>query len=197
MKYLLGIGLIIFAFVIFGGTFIPIIRQEINFRTNKYDSPQEIKQITPVDTDFGIMIPRIRANAKVIKNVDPFISAEYQVALTRGVAHAKGSALPGQPGNIFIFSHSSVDFLNASKYNSIFYLLTKLEKDDSIKLFYEDKEYDYLVIEKTIVNADEIEYLTLEPTKEETLTLMTCWPAGTSLKRLIIQATRQLTQPKY
>jgi sortase A len=194
MKYLLGIGLILFALVIFGGTFIPIIRQEIDFRLNKYDSPQEIKQVTPVDTDFGIMIPRIQANAKVIKDVDPFISTEYQVALTRGVAHAKGSSLPGQPGNIFLFSHSAVDFLNATKYNSIFYLLTKLEKDDSIKLIYEEKEYDYSVIAKSIVNSDDIEYLTLEPTKEETLTLMTCWPPGTSLKRLIVQATRQLTQ---
>jgi len=190
MKYFLGIGLIIFAFVIFGGTFIPIIQQEISYRTGHYDSPQEIKLTAPIDTEFGILIPKIRANAKVIPNVNPFISAEYQSALTKGVAHAKGSSLPGEPGNIFIFSHSSADFLNATRYNSIFYLLNKLEKGDSIKLFYKEKEYDYLVETKGIVNADEVEYLTLE-TKEESLTLMTCWPPGTSLKRLIIQATRQ------
>lgn len=190
MKYFLGLALILFGLAILGGTFLPIFQQEINYRLAKYRNPEEINnQITPLDTDFGIVIPKINANAHVIKDVDPFNSKIYQSALSRGVAHAKGTSLPGVPGNIFLFSHSSADFLNATRYNSIFYLLTKLEKDDQIKLFYEGKEYDYLVKNRQTVDASAISYLT-DDTKEETLTLMTCWPPGTSIKRLIIQATK-------
>jgi len=189
VKYLLGIALIIFAFVVLGGTFLPVLQQEISYDLAKYQNPSDIKDLKPLDTDFGVIIPKIGANAHVIKNVDPYNSVIYQSALTGGVAHAKGSALPGQTGNIFLFSHSSADFLNATKYNSIFYLLSKMEKDDPIKLFYEDKEFSYLVQTKQIVASDAIQFLTYEA-KAETLTLMTCWPPGTSLRRLIVQATR-------
>ncbi len=187
MKYLLGIGLILFAVLILGGTYIPLLQQEINYRLGKYSLTQDIKETKPLDTDFGIIIPKIGANSRVVKNVDPFNSQEYQVALTKGVAHARGSSLPGQPGNIFLFSHSSADFLNATKYNSIFYLLSKLEKDDIIKLYYAGKELDYLVQDKKIVEPGAIEYLKGD-SKDETLTLMTCWPPGTAIKRLVILA---------
>lgn len=189
MKLILGIGLILFAVLILSGTFIPVLKQEIDYKLGKYSLNQDIKETKPIDTDFGILIPKIGANSRVIKNVDPFNSREYQMALTKGVAHAKGSSLPGQPGNIFLFSHSSTDFLNATRYNSIFYLLTKLEKDDSIKLYYDGKEYDYLVKVKKTVEPDAIQYLEGD-SKDETLTLMTCWPPGTSIKRLIVVASR-------
>lgn len=184
--------MIFFAIFVLGGTFLPVLREELNYDLNQISTSKnlDLKVITPLDTDFGIMIPKISANAHIIKNVDPYVPKEYQFALTKGVAHARGSSLPGQPGNIFLFSHSSSDFFNATKYNSIFYLLTKLEKDDQIRLYYEDKEYGYLIRNKEIVEADAIEYMT-DTTKDETLTLMTCWPPGTSFKRLIIQATKQ------
>ena len=190
MKYLLGIGLIIFAFIILGGTFIPILQQEINYDLSKYQSSNEIKELKPLDTDFGILIPKIGANAHVVKGVDPYNPTIYQEALTKGVAHAKGSVLPGQIGNIFLFSHSSSDFLNATRYNSVFYLLSKLEKSDTIKLFYEGKEYNYLVATKQVTESDAIQFLTYEA-KAETLTLMTCWPPGTTLQRLLVFAPRK------
>ncbi len=191
MKYILGIGLILFAVIVLGGTFLPIISHEIDYDISRINSPTDIKVITPIDTDFGIVIPKIGANAHITKNVDPFNSPEYQIALSKGVAHAQGTVLPGERGNIFLFSHSSSDFLNATKYNSIFYLLSKLEKEDKVQIFYKQKEYKYIVSDKKIVDSDAIDYLSSK-SEDETLTLMTCWPPGTSLKRLIIQARRLL-----
>lgn len=190
MKYFLGVALIVFAIFILGGTYLPVLRNEINYDLGKYQQRLGPKAIEPVDTNFGIVIPKINANARVIKDVDPYDPKIYQQALTKGVAHAKGSALPGEKGNIFLFSHSSSDFINATKYNSIFYLLTKLEKGDQIRLYYQTKSYVYLVEDKKIVNSDAITYLTNQ-TNKESLTLMTCWPPGTSLKRLIITALPQ------
>lgn len=174
------------AFVIIS-SFLPIVKNEIEYGFRQTISVSK-KEIVPVDRDFGIVIPKINANSKIIKNIDPFNPLEYQLALTKGVAHAKGSFLPGDPGNIFLFSHSSSDFLNAQLYNSIFYLLIKLEKGDEIDIYYNQKKFSYQVTEKKIVSSKDTNYLKSD-TKEESLTLMTCWPPGTSLKRLIIQAS--------
>lgn len=134
------------------------------------------------------MIPTIRASARIVKDVDPYSSEVYQKALTQGVAHALGTGTPGGNRNIFLFSHSSVNFYEASRYNSVFYLLHRLEPGDPIEIYYRGEKYVYLVSDKKIVEAEAVSYLT-NPLPSETLTLMTCWPPGTTLKRLVIQAS--------
>lgn len=115
---LIGIGLILFFLI-----FWPVISLEISYRLNllKTDismttTKNNVTTLQPVDSLFGIIIPKIGANAKVIPNVDPYDSAIYQRALTKGVAHAKGSVFPGHVGNMFIFSHSSVNFYEAIRF---------------------------------------------------------------------------------
>lgn len=181
----LGLGLLVVSLVLVGLIFWPVAKVEWQYQKNKEILPVEIEQ--PVDREFGLVIPKIGANAKVIPNVDPNDSKSYQWALTKGVAHALGSALPGERGRVFIFSHSSANFYEASRYNSIFYLLNKLENGDSVKVYYEDEEYDYQVMNKKVVAASEVNYLTGGADGE--LVLMTCWPPGTNLKRLLIFAT--------
>lgn len=175
LSLILGFGLLI---VIYW----PVAKVEVNYRISQGQSEQ-----TPIDTDFGIVIPKIGANAKVIADVNPFNSNEYQRALAQGVAHARGSSLPGEPGNVFIFSHSSANFYEAGRYNSIFYLLNKLEPGDEIKLYYQGQPLIYRVSETKIVPAGAVNYLK-SGSGEQTLTLMTCWPAGTTLKRLLVIA---------
>ena len=143
--------------------------------------------ITPKDINAGIVIPKIRANASVVWEVDPYNEKIYQWALTKGVAHAKGSVYPGEIGTVFIFSHSSQDFLTANRYNSVFYLLTKLKKGDEIYLFYKGKPFVYTVTGHVIVKPDAVSLLTKKTSQKE-LTLMTCWPPGTTLERYIVTA---------
>ena len=126
-------------------------------------------------------------NAKVIKNVDPDNPEIYQKVLTKGVAHAKGSGLPGYPGNTFIFAHSATEWLQANRYNAIFYLTNKLEPGDEIDIYYEGSKYRYTVTDKKIISSTDIDYLSSNLNTNQ-LTLMTCWPPGTTLKRLVILA---------
>jgi LPXTG-site transpeptidase (sortase) family protein len=165
--------------------FLPVANVEINYNLN--NSQNTIRQIIPVDKDFGIVIPKISANAKVIPQVDPYNSRIYQVALTKGVAHAKGTALPDQIGNMFIFSHSSVNLLDATRYNSVFFLLSKLKNNDEIDIYYKGSKYKYQVEEIKTVDAKDVSYLNPN-SKTQTLILMTCWPAGTNYKRLLVIA---------
>lgn len=165
-------------------TYSPVIKAEINYQLNKTPTI-----LIPVDSEFSIIIPKINANTKVIKNVDPNDSQKYQVALTSGVAHALGSATPDISGNTFIFAHSAGNWYQANQYNAVFYLLNKLTPGDEIQVYYQSKLYKYSVSETKIVKNNEVNYLTNSP-NPKSLTLMTCWPAGTTLKRLIIVATQ-------
>jgi len=146
-------------------------------------------EIVFLNNDFGLYIPNIQANAKVVKNVDPYNENEYTNALISGVAHAKGSALPNEDGNVFLFAHSAVNFYERRKYNVYFYLLNELEKDDPIYVSYQGEIYNYKVLEVKIVNPDNMQYLG-KYLDQDTLTLMTCWPAGANIKRNIVVAIR-------
>ncbi len=147
------------------------------------------KIIVPVSYDFGIVIPKIDANSKIIANVDPFKDKEFLPALKTGVAHAKWTSFPGQGGNVYLFAHSTDAFYNVGRYNAVFYLLDKLESGDEIDIYFLNKLYKYFVFEKKTVSVDEVKYL--KSIGEEILTLQTCYPPGTTLKRLIVRAKPQ------
>ncbi len=185
-----GFILIAFGLTIILFTFAPILKNEFGFAIKHTILKETPKHIQPTSTDFGIVIPKIEANAKIIANVDPYDSRVYQRALTQGVAHAKGTSVPGVAGNMFLFSHSSVNFYDATRYNSIFYLLSKLEIGDTIDTYYKGDKYIYTVTSKRMVGKDAVQYLKSVGGTRQILTLMTCWPPGTSYQRLIVIAER-------
>jgi sortase A len=175
---------LILAFTILILTLAPVFKAEVSYHLQKNDP---LIALSPVDEDFSVIIPKINANAKVIKNVDPFDSRIYQVALTRGIAHAKGTSTPDQLGNTFIFAHSAQNWHQANQYNAVFYLINKLEPQDEIIVYYQKQKYTYSVAEKKIVSGADINYLSSNLNTKE-LTLMTCWPPGTTLNRLVVIA---------
>lgn len=148
-------------------------------------SPEKV--IQPISTEYGIVIEKINANAKVIPNVNPAKESEYSTALKDGVAEALGSTPPGVPGNLYLFSHSTDAPWNIIRFNAIFYLLRELEVGDRIIIFYANRRYDYIVFDKIVASANDVSYLT-NTYDVPVLTLQTCDPPGTLLKRLIIRA---------
>lgn len=145
------------------------------------------KIIIPASTDFGIVIEKINANAKIISGVDPGNEAEYTQALSQGVAAAKGSTLPGEVGNLYIFSHSADAPWNTVRFNAVFYLLRELVPGDRVVIFYKSRRYDYVVYDKMVVRAEDTQYLA-NRYDQPVLTLQTCDPPGTLLNRLIVRA---------
>lgn len=145
------------------------------------------EMIVPVSTNFGIVIEKINANARVIPNVNPADERSYVDALSKGVAHAQGTAIPGQIGNVYLFSHSTDAPWNIIRYNAIFYLLGKLEPGDKVIMFYQGRRYDYVVYDKTIASPTDTHFLT-DTYNQPVLTLQTCDPPGTLVNRLIVRA---------
>lgn len=207
------LGMVIFALSL-AGLFLtagPIVLSEASFRLKQTkkeivrvaeNKPKEENRIffadllgevqfeeipTPVDTDFGIVIPKIGVNAKVVPNVDANASKIFSEALKKGVAHAAGTSLPNQDGVTFIFGHSTDYVWNVSRFNAIFYQIKDLEIGDEVNVFYSGQRYFYKVTEKRLVKPNDTSFLA-EQTVGRTLVLQTCWPPGTTKERILVFA---------
>lgn len=153
---------------------------------NSFDY-ENIESTTPVSQDFGVVIDKISVNAPVIANVDITNEKSYMDALRYGVAHAGGTALPGQKGNMFIFAHSSLNFWQLGPYATVFNLLSKLEIGDTVVIYYEDKGYVYSIFETSIVHGWNTKPFDQEYA-EPVVTLVTCDPPGTTQNRRVVKA---------
>ncbi len=144
--------------------------------------------LVPPSTDFSIVIPKIGASEAISANVDPSNEKEYLEILSHSVAHARGSAFPGLKGTTYLFAHSADNFWNVGRYNAVFYLLKELVPGDEVVVFFQGKRFNYKVTDKKIVDPQDTSYIKSNLGKGEELILQTCWPPGTTWKRLLIIA---------
>ena len=165
----------------------PVVSTQQSFGSLLGKVDPNIKVLVPKDPNFSIIVEKIGANAPVIPNVDASKKAVYQEALKQGVAHALGTAFPGQVGVSYLFAHSTDTIFNVPRFNAIFYLLKDMEAGDRIVIFFNGKRYDYVTVEKKITEASDVSYFTMK-TDEQILVLQTCYPPGTTWKRLLVIA---------
>jgi len=158
-----------------------------NFNLTNWLNQKGIPSIP--DNNFSLIIPKININTKVISSVDLADKNATQKALKTGVVQAKGSSSPGQPGATYIFGHSTDSPWHIKLYNAIFYPLKDIQKGSEIIIIFKGKPFIYQVEEKKIVSAGNFQYFT-NPLEKEKLILLTCWPPGTTWKRLLIIAIR-------
>ncbi len=175
--YHLGNLMIILSLLLVFVIFYPVI--------STYLFPKPILAEASLKGDF-ITIPKIHAQAPLIFNVDPWKESEYKKILKNGVAHAKGTSLPGEKGRSFIFAHSSGNPIEQTKYNTVFVRLGDLKIGDEISIKRKGKVYKYQVTMTKVVNASDTQYL--EKNESDGIVIQTCWPIGTSLKRLLVFA---------
>lgn len=182
---LLGNLLILISLLILALIFAPVLKEEVVYQTHQITKTPFDQ--TPINTDFSIVIPKIEAKAPIIPNVDATDSKKYLSALKKGIAHAAGTTFPGQVGNVYLFAHSTDAFYNVVTYNAVFYLIGKLNKGDKVDIYYKNQKITYEVYDKKVVEPNSSQYLgTISEGK--TLTLQTCYPPGTTLKRLVVLA---------
>ncbi|MBI2195450.1 MAG: sortase [Candidatus Levybacteria bacterium] len=144
--------------------------------------------LIPKDTEFNILIPKLGANEKIFPNVNAAEDVEYLPILRKGVAHARGSFFPGNLGNIYLFAHSTDNFWDVGRYNAVFYLIKNLTPGDEIVIFYQGVRHNYVVKQSRVVDASDVSYIVNGQKDKEVLILQTCWPPGTSWKRLLVFA---------
>jgi len=188
ISYLLALPLIIILYVA-----APLIIGEIRYRVVVEKQPEIARSkfsyvLSPNDNEMELIIPKIAVRTKVLTNIDPNKEEEYNSVLTNKAAHAAGSSFPGQKGLIYLFGHSTNSIFNLNFFNPVFYSVKNLEKGDELALLYQGKLYNYRIDDKKVVEADDLSNLQSDPNKEM-LILQTCWPPGTSWKRLLLIAS--------
>lgn len=159
---------------------------------NKKQIPVIALNIAPPDE--RVIIPRINKNVPVvgvssenlIKRDWNALEKEIQGALQDGVVHYPGTAQPGQNGNVVITGHSSYFAWDPGLFKDVFALLHEVNVGDTVIVYYNQKKYLYKVFDKKVIMPDQVDVLTQNG--DNRLTLITCTPVGTNLKRLVILA---------
>jgi len=130
--------------------------------------------------EYYLSIPKLKIkDAKVIVGGDD---------LDESLIHYSATSLPGEYGNAVIFGHSVLPaFYNPKDYHAIFSTLPTLKKGDEILINYDGLEFKYKVEEYKEVRPDDIEMLE-QRFDRRTLSLVTCVPPGTYLRRGVIRA---------
>lgn len=147
-------------------------------------------QVTPFEN--RIIIPRLGKNIPLLD-----VHHEEQASFTKmheifmeelrgGVVRYPGTARPGEKGNAFIFGHSSNYPWVKSDYNDVFALLDTLVEGDEIIVYYHQKKFVYRVSDRAVVKPGDVSVLQARDPEKKEISLMTCWPIGTTLERLII-----------
>ncbi len=109
----------------------------------------------------------------------------------KALGHYPGSALPGEVGNAFIFGHSVLPmFYSPKNYKAIFSTIDRLNAGDEVVLEYNNVQYKYLVESHKLAKpADTDPLAEFKPRylNESTITLMTCYPAGSKAMRYMVR----------
>ena len=131
-----------------------------------------------------LYIPRIDVRAPILWNTPGDKAMEK---LREGVVHIKPTALPGQQkGNVFITGHSSFYYWDPGKYKHVFALLPQLKKGQYIYIQASGQLFKYRIYQIITVKPEAT--WVMKSTDRSIVSLMTCVPIGTSLRRFVVQA---------
>lgn len=109
--------------------------------------------------------------------------------LKEGISHAYRTSFPGSgEGNGVYFGHSSGYWWGPARgdYDTVFATIENLEEGDEIIVQNPTRRYKYKVTKKGVTTPDDPAIF--EQTDNESITLVTCYPLGTALKRLYVRA---------
>lgn len=151
----------------------------------------------PVGKDPRIIIPKINVDAPLVYNVGSLAEGPVQEALKDGVIHYPipgADSEPGQKGNSVFLGHSSNDVFDDGNYKFVFVQLEKLKERDTFYIHHEGTRYTYSVTSTEEILPTQIDKLVTDSDKP-TVTLVTCTPVGTALKRFLIHAEQISPDP--
>lgn len=109
--------------------------------------------------------------------------------LTKYLVQFPQTALPGQIGSPVIFGHSTLpQFFDPKKYTTIFSTLPKVKVGSDIFVKFDNIEYTYRITKSFEVKPNEL-WVLRQDYSDKTLKLITCVPPGTTLRRLVVEAS--------
>lgn len=159
--------------------------QDFNELSHGYDP------LVPGNTrlTYEIFIQKLNVSAPIILSQNSEEAALLN-DLQKGVVLYPKTTIPGEAGNSVINGHSSNFAWIQGQYNYIFKNLNSLTQGDQFEIKMSQANgksfsYQYTVTDKEIVSPDDQEIF--ETNNKAIVTLVTCWPLNTNLRRLFVK----------
>jgi len=160
--------------------------------TGQASKSAQSQSVLPEMPDNSILVPALSLHAPITWRVNN-TPKEVHDNLAKGVIQVNGTSLPGEKGNIYVTGHSSNYVWSTGDYKSVFSVISHLVAGDYIYIKFDGQVFAYKVFDQRVVSPTDLS--SLENTQDSRLTLGTCWPLGTSLKRLIVIANQVYPDP--
>ncbi|MDD2731791.1 MAG: class E sortase [Candidatus Pacebacteria bacterium] len=141
----------------------------------RYTDKENSLEIEKIDVFAPIVIGSGTDNSYILKD------------LRSGVVYYPSSALPGKEGRTIILGHSAPVGWPKINYDWIFNELNLLEKGDKIIVNFNNREYLYYVEDKYFLDKGQ-EVPDVLTNSNNMLTLISCWPPGKDLERIVVEA---------
>jgi len=163
-------------------TFVPeMINTTLDYTDSEVWFPQDHSTSRQHSTaTYTLSIHKLGIDRAVVKN--------DHTDLKESLIQYPGTAMPGDLGNTVVFGHSVLpQFYNPKNYVSIFSTLHTLQEGDQIEITSDGATYTYQIYDMHEVMPDDLSPLA-QTYDDRRLTLITCTPPGTYLRRLILKA---------
>lgn len=139
---------------------------------------------------FTLEIPKLGVKAPIVleNSLDPNLIFNR---LEDGVVHYAGTPLPGEAGVSIILGHSSAYPWYKGHYGSVFALLIKLRPGDEIFVSDGSRLLKYRVSQSLVFNpfaSRDARLAALGESDRSAMVLVSCWPVGTTYKRIAVRA---------
>jgi sortase A len=143
-------------------------------------------------TEINLEVPgklEIPANNLAVPLIWTKDVANFETDLKSGVVHYPGTVLPGQIGTSYISGHSSGYVWDRSPYKQVFAILGQVKDGTSFVITVTQKDgklvkYHYIVERRGEYAAnDQAQFIN---TADSVVALSTCWPVGTTARRLVL-----------
>ncbi len=168
------------------GYFYPNLSQETAAINGDSQTALNVKT-TYTDKQNTLEIPKISISVPIVftNETDPVL---LRKELDKGSVFYPGSVYPGQIGQMVILGHSAPPGWPNIKHDWIFSDLNELGVGDVIYIHLNNKQYKYIVKQKTIIEKGADIPVDESAINNNFLTLISCWPPGKNYQRITVQA---------
>lgn len=138
------------------------------------------------DQSAVLDIPSLGISAPLIWTKN---TKDFDADLKKGVVHYPGTALPGELGTSYISGHSSNFSWVKSPYNQIFAKLNDLADNQSFSITVTNSQGQKTKLSYVVKRRGEYlpnDQAQFANTNKSIVALSTCWPPGTTAKRLVV-----------
>lgn len=161
-------------------------QQSYNASQSASNAASSTNTLIDESTPGRLDIPANKISVPVIWTKDV---KNFDADLKRGIVHYPGTPFPGEVGTSYISGHSSGYLWDKSPYKQIFAVLGQVQNGTSFSITVKQKDgkqviYHYVVDHRGEFAAnDQAQFVS---TGDSVVALSTCWPVGTTSRRLVL-----------